>query len=256
MSRFSILLYLTLIHFGISVPVRVCAQNDMRVVGDPFPPKITDSTAFTFLVRFENQTGDSVRHIAVRDTLDHRFDPASLQTIMASHTYTLIHDGGSFVRWYFKDINMPPNGLKAKGWVLFKVQLKSFLLPGQVITNRACTVFDDGHSVCTNETFFGFSEPSSSEETAQTTETTAYTVRPNPNYGSFELLPVESDQSPVKDYTDCWITDIQGRRVWQGQVSPEGAGRPVLLERPTPGLYFLYAQTQRNLRISQFTVLR
>lgn len=259
MGRLPILLYLTLVHFGISVPAWVCAQNEMLFVGDPYHTlnEITDSTEFYYLVRFQNQTGDSVRNVVIRDTLDHRFDPASLYTVEASHTYRLIHGGGSFVRWYFYDINMPPSGPKSRGWVIFKVRLKPFLSPGKVIANRACAVFDDIYSVCTNEAFLWFDgQHSSAEETIQTPEVPAYTVRPNPNYGSFELMPTESDQSPAKEDTDCWITDIQGRRIWQGQVSSQDAGRPVLLERPTPGLYFLYAQTPKNLRITQFTVLR
>lgn len=259
MGRLPILRYLILVHFGISVPAWVCTQNEMLFVGDPYHTfnEITDSTEFYYLVRFQNQTGDSVRNVVIRDTLDHRFDPASLHTVDASDTYELIHGSGSFVRWYFYDINMPPSGPKSRGWVMFKVRLKPFLSPGKVIANRACAVFDDIYSVCTNEAFLWFDErQSSTEDAPQIPEALAYTVRPNPNHGAFELLPVESDGSPAKAYTDCWITDIQGRRVWQGQVSPEDGGRPVLLERPTPGLYFLYAQTQQNLRITQFTVLR
>ncbi len=245
------------------LPIFPVAQNDMQVLGSQSltPGEVADSMEIKYLIRFQNVGADTVRHIAVRDTLDPRLDPATFVMVGSSRPCSLLYNGGPVVRWYFKDINLPSKSqdqAHSIGWVMFTIQPKVFLTPGQVIKNRACTVFDDTYSICTNEALLWIDEKSDATELADA-EKQGYQIYPNPNDGYFEVLPKASNHpraAPVQA-ADCWITDVQGRRVWQGKAdNGDVAANQVILNRPMPGLYRLYVQTGTRLHVSQFMVLR
>lgn len=246
------------------LPFLVHAQNDMQVLGNQSltPDEVTDSMEISYLIRFQNVGMDTAKHIAVRDTLDPRLDPATFIMVRSSHPCSLLFNGGPVVRWYFKDINLPSKSQSIShsvGWVLFKVKPKVFLTPGQVIRNRACTVFDDTYSVCTNEALLWIDEKLDARDLG-VEDNAAYQVYPNPNDGQFDLLAdAEKSQANTNSNAsaDCWITDIQGRRIWQEQTDINQIdSRRVMLDNATPGLYWLYVKTGRRVHVSQFVILR
>lgn len=234
----------------------------MQVLGNQSltPDDVSDSMEISYLIRFQNVGTDTSRHIAVRDTLDPRLDPATFTMIRSSHPYSLLYNGGSVVRWYFKDINLPgksQGGPHSIGWVLFKVKPKVFLTPGQVIRNRACTVFDDTYSVCTNEALIWIDEKSEATD-LEDLDKAGYRVYPNPNYGHFDLMSGAGNYpGTTSKAADCWVTDMQGRRIWQGKADSGGMDvNRVMLDRPVPGLYWLYVKTGAHVHLSRFVVLR
>lgn len=167
------------------------AQNDKQVIGDPVitPEDIAADVAILYLIRFQNVGQDTVQNIVVRDTLDPRLLPSSLVTIDASHPYQLLGDGGSIIRWYFEGINLPDStsgGAQSVGYILFSVQLQSFVSPGQTIPNRACIYFDDTVTICTNQAIIWIDDGAAVED-AKITKNDFYVV-PNPNHGYFEVL--------------------------------------------------------------------
>lgn len=259
MLRLRLLLLLSLAATLVARPLS--AQNDKQVIGDPVitPDDIAADAAILYLIRFQNVGQDTALNVVVRDTLDPRLDPSSFYTISASHPFQLLGDGGSFIRWYFADINLPDSALggpNSIGYVLFSVQPQPFVTPGQTILNRACISFDDVSTICTNETIVRIED-----ESAVSTPTegeNGWHVVPNPNYGQFEVQQQDFSQTTTpKPATQWWVTDMNGRTVWSGSADDAvAANNQIMLEKPVPGLYLLWLKSEKRLEVERFTVVR
>ncbi|MBV6441903.1 MAG: hypothetical protein DYG98_23165 [Haliscomenobacteraceae bacterium CHB4] len=237
------------------------AQNDKQVIGNPVitPDDIAADASILYLIRFQNVGHDTVRNIVVRDTLDPRLNPNSFITLDASHDYQLLGEGGSVIRWYFENINLPDSasgGSHSIGFILFSIQPQPFVAPGQTILNRACISFDDLSTICTNETIVWVDGNSAVE--APPADENDWHVVPNPNHGQFE---VRQDNIQTSNYTAndtrWWITDMSGRTVWDGAAAnATAASNQILLEKPMPGHYLLWIQSGRSLEVERFAVIR
>ncbi|HRI58802.1 MAG TPA: hypothetical protein PK228_03740 [Saprospiraceae bacterium] len=237
------------------------AQNDKQVIGDPVitPEDIAADVPILYLIRFQNVGLDTAHNIVVRDTLDPRLDPNSFVTIDASHDFQLLGEGGSVIRWYFEDINLPDSasgGPNSIGYILFSVKPQTFVAPGQTILNRACISFDDISTICTNETIVWVDDNSAVE--APPVNEGDWHVVPNPNYGQFEVRSeLTKPIAHSTNNTRWWITDMNGRTVWDGAASDaSAASSQILLEKPMPGHYLLWIQSGRNLEVERFAVIR
>jgi uncharacterized repeat protein (TIGR01451 family) len=234
-------------------------QNDKQVLGNSrmTPEQILAGEEIVYLIRFQNTGPDTVRQIAIRDTLDPRLDPASFFVIDASHPYQLLGEGGSEIRWYFEDIFLPDStsgGSNSIGYILFSVRPRKFLAPGQSIVNSACMVFDDTVKICTNEAIVTIDYKSGLEEWTED-ETAEYYVIPNPNYGQFEVR--SSTAYTPANPSQCWVTDFGGRKIWMGTVGDGPAsGNRVWLEKPSPGHYLLWIKSEKRLQVEHFTIIR
>jgi uncharacterized repeat protein (TIGR01451 family) len=246
-----------------AIPSRaLLAQNDKQVIGDPVitPNDIAADAPILYLIRFQNTGTDTVRNLVVRDTLDPRLSPNTFTTLDASDDFQLLGEGGSVIRWYFEDINLPDSasgGPNSIGYVLFSVQPQPFVAPGQTILNRACISFDDMYTICTNETIVWVDANSAADTPSD--DPKDWHVVPNPNHGQFEVRSEVSQSgiSNVSNDTRWWITDMNGRTVWDGAAdSPSAATSQILLERPMPGHYLLWIQTGRQLDVERFAVIR
>lgn len=243
-------------------PVR--AQNDKQVIGDPVisPQDIAADVPIIYLVRFQNVGLDTAHDIVVRDTLDPRLNAGTFLTIDASHPFQLLGEGGSVIRWYFDDIDLPDSasgGPNSIGYILFSVQPQAFVAPGQIISNRACISFDDISTICTNETLVWVDDDAAAVE-APPVDENGWHVVPNPNYGQFEVRQQNAAQTYTSygvNNTRWWITDMNGRTVWDGSASNAAAvSNQILLEKPMPGHYLLWMQSGKNLEIERFAVIR
>ncbi len=237
------------------------AQNDKQVIGDAVltPDEIATGATITYFIRFQNISSDTAEQVVVRDTLDPRLDPSTFTMMASSHDYDLLRDGDGEVRWYFNHIALPDSATDnpgSLGFILFTVQPKPFLAPGQVIPNHAFITFENGPSICTNEAFVWIDDGATANEPVSVRD---LRVVPNPNYGQFEVRHVDANQvvsSPAAD-AEWWITDIHGKNVWDGSVAnAASAGNAVMLEKPSPGLYLLWVKESNNLQVAQFTVIR
>ncbi|MCK6693500.1 MAG: hypothetical protein L6Q97_15550 [Thermoanaerobaculia bacterium] len=238
------------------------AQNDMRVfVGEALTPTtIAEGATVTYFVRFQNTGPDTVYQVILRDTLDPRLDISTFAMVDSSHPCQLVRDGSNIIRWYFDDIALPNHataGPNSVGYVIFSVQPKPFLAPGQTILNQVCATFDQTISICTNEAIIRIEyDPASIGEPGQDRE---IKIIPNPNHGYFEVRSASTpDTSPDNaPATEWWISDIAGRIVWDGRAeNVAAASHQVLLERPAPGLYLLWMKTDGRLRVKEFAVIR
>lgn len=237
------------------------SQNDIRVLGDAVltPSEIAEGATVTYLIRFQNVGKDTVFQVIVRDTLDPRLDANSFSMVQASHQHQLVRDGSNIIRWYFDDIFLPDSargGANSTGFILFSVQLKTFVAPGQTILNRACATFDQTETVCTNDAIVW--TEADATDVGEPSKERSLRVIPNPNHGYFEVRTNTSTSiTPNQATAEWWITDITGKIVWDGRAADmAAASNQVLLERPSPGLYLLWVKDSGHLKVEEFAVLR
>lgn len=249
------------------LPLAVCwsattllSQNNIQVLGDAVftPAEIAEGAIASYLIRFQNVGTDTAYQIIIRDTLDPRFDLSSFNMIGSSHSYELLRDGSNVIRWYFDDIFLPDSasgGPNSLGFVLFTVRPKNFLAPGQTILNRSCITFNQTNTTCTNYATIWIDENADIEEPDKDL---AFRIVPNPNYGTFEVrstaaTPVDPNNPPA----EWWITDINGKIVWDGHAKNlAAASTQVFLERPASGLYLLWVKDKERLQVQEIVVIR
>lgn len=252
-------------HFVLPVAVlcistALCAQNDMRVIGDAVitPSEISEGATIMYLVRFQNVGEDTAFQVIVRDTLDPRLDLGTFHMLDSSHPFQIVRDGSNVIRWYFDDIYLPDSatgGPGSIGYVLFTVQPKPFLAPGQTILNRACITFDQTYNLCTNDAIIWTeADAAAVDEPGKDRD---IRIIPNPNHGQFEVQSTVLTAQPDEPSAEWWITDITGKVVWDGHAKDmAAASNQVLLERPSPGLYLLWVKDTDGLQVEEFAILR
>jgi len=247
---------------GLSLAFPLFAQNDKQVIGDAVftPEEIASGATITYFIRFQNTGDDTSNQVVVRDTLDPRLDPSTFTMVASSHEYSLLRDGtGEVVRWYFNDIYLPDSASDnpgSLGFVLFTVQPKAFLAPGQVIANHAVILMEQEPPFVTNEAYVWIDDGAVVEEPSLHSD---FRVVPNPNYGQFDVRHIDANQQMNLPGPDAswWITDVHGKTVWDGSVAQaSGADSAVMLERSSPGLYLLWVKEGSRLDVEQFTVIR
>ncbi len=238
----------------------LAGQNDKQVLGDPVitPAEISAGVDILYLIRFQNVGADTAIQVVVWDTLDPRLDPETFTVISTSHNYQLLGDGGSFIRWYFDDIQLPDSasgGSNSIGYILFSVQPRPFLAPGQTILNHACISFDQSSVICTNNAVVLIDDDADTDDLEG--KTSMFQVIPNPNYGQFEVR-MTHDRQPtfLPESTRWWITDMSGKTVWDGLAHDASVVTgQVMLEKPAPGLYLLWIKTKEHLQVERFTII-
>jgi hypothetical protein len=238
-------------------PVLLAGQNDLQVLGSTSftPEALSDGAEVTYLIRFQNISHDTVRHLLVRDTLDPRLDPTSIHVTGASHSYQLLHEGSSVIRWYFNYIRLPNNKINyaaSSGFIVFKVRPKTFIAPGEIIRNRACTHFDTLYSICTNDAFIWIDSDAQAEDLSENTYR-GYRVVPNPNTGTFSIQSSRENQPDFMENqpVSSWVTDVNGNRIWYAEGQKIG---PIHVENPTPGVYMLSVKAANKTYTSRFII--
>lgn len=256
MLRLRLLLHL----MAAAVSAPLFAQNDKQVLGDAnlTPSEIANGATILYLVRFQNIGQDTAQQVVIRDTLDPRLDASTFTIVSASHDYQVLGEGGSVIRWYFEDIQLPDSasgGPNSLGYILFSVQPQPFVAPGQTIVNRACITFDGVSTICTNDAIVRVDDNSDIGDISVKGDI-AYVI-PNPNYGQFEVQLPQTYAAGAPDAAQWWITDMGGRTVWDGTAENAAtADNQILLEKPAPGLYLLWIKSKKHLQVERFTVIR
>ena len=239
------------------------SQNDKRVIGDAVftPTEIAEGATVMYLIRFQNLGADTVYQVIVRDTLDPRLDAGTFEMVESSHNNQIVRDGSNIIRWYFDDIYLPDSasgGANSVGFILFTIQPKPFIAPGQTILNRACITFDQTTTICTNEAIIW--TEADAADVGEPGKERDLSIVPNPNHGNFEVrstAATTSSSSTQLPAAEWWITDVTGKIVWDGRAENlAAASTQVLLERPAPGLYLLWIKDNGRLQVEEFAVTR
>lgn len=99
----------------------------------------------TYTVNFENTGTANAINVQVADNLDFRLDENSIIMVSSSHN-CILEKSGSFLRWNFNGIQLPPLG---KGFITFKIKPKPGYAPGTIIPNTANIYFDSNPAITT-----------------------------------------------------------------------------------------------------------
>ncbi|MBC7775798.1 MAG: hypothetical protein H7246_10230 [Phycisphaerae bacterium] len=167
---------------------------------------IQANTDLEYELHYQNNSGDSVLVLTLRDTLDHALlDPSSVQPGPASHAYQFDLTGQGVVTFRFMGAALADS---ARAWVKFRVSQRPDLSPGTVIYNRAWAFPDFDAPIPTNETFHTLGSPLLSGESNS----------PKPPKPSFQVWPVPTSAGLNIALREdgayvCQLTDLTGRLV-------------------------------------------
>lgn len=210
--------------------------NDKRVAGENFPQQgyvtsdlINADTRLTYMVRFQNTGNDTAYTVTLRDIIDPRLDPTSIQMGASSNPY----------RWFvsndlllieFNDIMLPDSNTDAQGsigWVRFSARQRPGNLPGDVIHNQVGIYFDNNDPIMTNVTeniirtpLVGVYRPLNE----------AVTIYPNPGQ---DRLKIEWVADAPADFE---LVNIVGQVVVRQSLNTRNA--EIATDQLQPGIYF------------------
>ena len=138
--------------------VSVCAYdpNDKAVLpkGIGVEGFISNDEPFLeYLIRFQNTGNDTAITVMVRDQLDPNLDWNTITPIANSHSANIWIEQGGVVVFKFENIMLPDSGanfLGSQGFIKYRVNLKSNIIPGIQIHNTASIYFDNNPAIITN----------------------------------------------------------------------------------------------------------
>lgn len=211
--------------------------NDKQV----WPASLTPQQAQTnprleYLIHFQNTGTDTAFNIVVRDTLDARLDPATLQVQSSSHPMQLIIKDRLLI-FHFDNILLPDsnrNEPESHGFVSFKVQPWEAMTPGQTLANRAGIYFDYNPPIITNY--------------ALTTVEYYTSTSPAASHAGLLLWPNPASQHLYLRLSNFYegslhlsLMTLHGSTVWQGDVALNETQGQVVLPKLAGGVYILKA---------------
>jgi outer membrane protein assembly factor BamB len=207
---------------------------------------IPANTDLEYELHFQNTSGDTVRVLTLRDTLDHLLlDPASVFPGSASHPYQFDLSGAGVLSFRFIG---PELADSARAWVKFRVSQVPDLPNGTVIYNRAWAYPGFSVPVATNETFHTIGDP-------LLAGTGEYPKSPPPSLLVWPVptttgVSIEMGQSG--EYI-CQLTEILGRLVLEKGFS----GRILkFTDQELPAGVFVATVFKNGQRIGQVQILK
>jgi hypothetical protein len=119
---------------------------------------VAKDTEIEYVLRFQNIFSDSTNTLIIYDTLSTLLNPATLEMGASSHSYTWELLGNGILKCTFLNINLPPNGAAANGFLQFRIAQNNNNPKGAKIYNTAL-VYQNNHAPqSSNETFLTVGE--------------------------------------------------------------------------------------------------
>ena len=203
-----------------------------------------DELQLSYTIRFQNTGNDTAFTVIIVDTLDANLEWGSIKPKPSDKPYGVTYIAQNIVRFTFENILLPDsttNEEKSHGFVIFDINLKSALLPGTEIKNRAGIYFDYNAPIITNTTLntIEIIDAVHSPE-----EVFHLSLTPNPSDGMSTLF----FDLPVSQKLSFDAIDINGKLVHQVNDYEEfQAGKNTLdVHLSDPGLYFIVARNEHG----------
>jgi hypothetical protein len=198
---------------------------------------IGPNTDLEYALHFQNLSGDTIRTLSFRDSLDtFVLDPASILPGPASHPYWFDLNGAGVATFRFLGA-LPDSG---RAWVKFRVAQQADLPNGTLIFNQAWAYPDFSAPIVTNQTFHTIGTPLLATKDA----------RPKNGGPALEIWPVPSagglhlNMRAPGEYR-CRITDLAGRPILEQAFS--GNMIYVEKERLPPGACIVSVYAKNRL---------
>ncbi len=129
--------------------------NDIQVSpqGEGTEGYIIEEEELTYRIRFQNTGTASAINISVSNVIDQNLEDYSLSILDASHHFNAnIKDG--IITFDFPNINLPDsnsNEPNSHGYILYQINRKKNLAPGEKMYNQADIYFDFNEAITTNQ---------------------------------------------------------------------------------------------------------
>lgn len=208
-----------------------------------------------YTIRFQNTGNDTAFKVVIADTLHQAFDWSTFIPLRSSHPYRVeLDQEKGIVQFIFDPIVLPDsstNEAGSMGFVTYSISFYPNAKLGTRLTNRAGIYFDQNPVILTNTVLSTISDLSTSTKTTpQKQGILGFSIVPNPNSGTFQLLlkswPLAEPELGVQ------VTDQLGRPVFQTQLS--GQNSTISLPQLPAGLYFalIKSKTGANFGVQKF----
>jgi hypothetical protein len=198
-----------------------------------------------YTLGFTNNTGDTVHHIVMMDTLNALLDAGTVQMLGASHAYNAQLVGGNVLKITMGGLNLLPG---AKGYASFAVKPVTTLVPGTPIPNSAAVIFGGIPSA----------QMSVVVNNPDTTVTNGVNASPVVS-DELKLFPVPANEEvELQAATAMWanatfeVMDARGARMMSGRLSAGRARWSV--QSWAPGLYIVRAQADGRVVVRKLVV--
>jgi hypothetical protein len=206
--------------------------NDKRIstpLGYVRTDSILANTALTYMIRFQNTGNDTAFVVTLRDILDPRIDPATVQMGASSHPYRYFV-ANDLLLIEFNDIMLPDSGTnptESIGWVRFTARQRSGNMPGDIIRNSCDIYFDSNAPIVTNV----------AEAIIRTPLTDVY----SPLLHQVSVFPNPGQDRLILEWTavseaDFELVNVVGQVVQRERIT--GDRTEVNTETLRPGIYF------------------
>lgn len=199
-----------------------------------------------YTIRFQNTGNDTAFKVTIVDTLHHAFNWSTFTPLRSSHPYRVELDQvKGIVQFIFDPIVLPDsstNEAESMGFVSYSISFYPTTNLGTRLTNRAGIYFDQNPVILTNTVLSTVSDLNTSTKTTpQVRDLLDFSVIPNPNAGTFQLLFKSS--SLAEPGSGIYIMDQLGRLVFQTRFS--GNQNSIINLPPLPaGLYFVLLKSK------------
>lgn len=197
--------------------------NCNQLYGSPYGVDVqhyvSSGEQLEYIISFQNQGSVLSEDLVIIDTLPAELEPMSIIKGEASHSFEFSVTDGGVVKWIMKDINLAPGApgtMENSGFVKFTANLKSDLLKGTVVTNKAYLHFDGNAGIPTNEVFHTIGErfvdfliPLGVDDIKDPEHTLSVFPNPFSESTTLEITGVDARQIYIEIY------DMEGRMVQQ-----------------------------------------
>ena len=202
-------------------------------------PVYFKNNQLNYTIRFQNTGNDTAFKVVIVDTLHQAFDWSTFTPLRSSHPYRAELDQvKGIVQFIFDPIVLPDsstNEAGSMGFVAYSISFYPNAKLGTRLTNRAGIYFDQNPVILTNTVLSTISDLRTSiKTTPQARDIIDFSVVPNPNSGTFQLLFEYS--RIAESELGVQIIDQLGRPVFQTQLS--GQNSIISLPELPAGLYF------------------
>jgi len=213
--------------------------------------EINNGEQLSYLIRFQNTGTDTAYNIVIRDTLDIKLQREKLQMINSSHPCSLELTDGKYLSWRFNNIKLVDsahNEPASHGYIYFRINPQTNLIPGDTIKNSASIYFDFNPPVKTNVVNIVVKNPSivvtglNNPVPPDDWDVVAY---PNPTNGILNI----AIRGKIYGDIGLKIRDQLGRNVVQQSLGKKST--PVLqsqinLANLQAGIYYLTISSPKN----------
>ncbi len=192
-----------------------------------------------YLIRFQNTGNDTAFNVLINNPLPTNVDRSSFSFVDASHEVVLDYDNEEgMMQFRFYGIQLPDSNVNeaaSHGFVRYRIQPLTTLLPGDSILNQASIFFDFNAPVITNTAYTVIENTTGISDHS----TATFQMFPNPTTGQLNIRLASHATGSIT------IHDALGRQLVQSPIN--GNHHQLDLSDQPKGFYLVTLQTDQGI---------